>query len=265
MVKKSIIFTLLLIAILFLVSLYYFFGKSLKSESRDPLLRKIKTQGKIIVGTDATYPPLESIDEDGNFIGLDIEIAKEIAKDLGVKAEFQNIAWENLFDALREGEVDMIISAITITPERAEIMAFSDPYFNAGQVIVTKTEKAGLIRELADLNGRKIGVQIATTSEEEAKKYTDPDLVISYQNYDLAKEALSAGLIDFIIIDYPAAIGMVKKEKDFVIIGKPLTQEFYGIAVQIGQKALLEEINKTLKHLREEGKLKEMEERWLTQ
>lgn len=217
----------------------------------------------IIVGTDATYPPMEYLDDKGNFVGLDIDIAKAIASDLGAEIEFRNIGWDELitFDALLAGEVNMLISSMTVTTERAQTVDFSDPYFNAGQVVVTTTDQAAEIRGAADLEGRKVGVQGETTSEEEAQKYTDQ--VEAFADYDLAKSALLAGTIEAIIIDYPAAVGMVSGEATLKIIGEPFTQEFYGIAVKKGETALLNGINQTVRRLKREGKLKELELKWL--
>lgn len=265
MAKKSLIFLIIIAIGIISVAGYIFLRPPAEEIIEDPILREIKTSGKILVGTDATYPPMESIDETGNFVGMDIDIAREIAFDLGVKAEFRNIVWDEIFDTLLNGEVDMLISAITITSERAERMAFSDPYFNAGQVIVTTLDKINEIKGTQDLAGKKLGVQIETTSEIEAQKYTDPDLVIPFENYDLAKEELLEGTIDAIIIDYPAAIGMVSGEERLKVIGEPFTQEFYGIAVRKEEKVLLGEINKTIRRLKRENIIEEMEKKWLAE
>lgn len=265
MAKKSLIFLIIIAIGIISVAGYIFLRPPAEEIIEDPILREIKTSGKILVGTDATYPPMESIDETGNFVGMDIDIAREIAFDLGVKAEFRNIVWDEIFDTLLNGEVDMLISAITITSERAERMAFSDPYFNAGQVIVTTLNKVNEIKGTQDLAGKKLGVQIETTSEIEAQKYTDPDLVIPFENYDLAKEELLEGTIDAIIIDYPAAIGMVSGEERLKVIGEPFTQEFYGIAVRKEEKVLLGEINKTIRRLKRENIIEEMEKKWLAE
>ncbi len=265
MEKRSIIFLIITIFILGVIGLF-FYDRIFLPEVTDPLLLKIKERGEIVIGTDATYPPMESIDENGNFIGMDIDIAKEIASDLNVRAVFKKIVWDEIFDSVREGEVDMIISSITITPERGEIMSFSVPYFNAGQVVVIKTDKEGMIKGVGDLQEYTVGVQKETTSEQEAKKYVgDPSLVKGYEDYDLAKKDLLAGEIDAIIIDYPAAIGMVVGEEDLKIVGEPFTQEFYGAAVQKGQKALVSQIDKTIRRLRGEGEFKKLEEKWLNQ
>ena len=229
-------------------------------------LGEIKKRGEIIIGTDATYPPMESLDEQGNFFGMDVDIAKEIALDLGVKAKFRDIIWEEIFDTLRNGEVDMVISAVTITTERAETLGFSDPYFNAGQVIVSATDKKGIINEPKDLKEYRVGVQVGTTSEEEARKYAaNPSLVNTYENYDLAKEDLLEGKIDAIIIDYPAAVGMTAKNSGLQMVGDIFTQEFYGIATQKDQQELVLQINKTIRRLKREGELKRIEEKWLSQ
>ncbi len=262
MAKRSII----LVIILILAGLGIFlYDRSSPEEIEDPLLRKIKERGELIVGTDATYPPMENMDEEGNIFGMDMDIAKEVAFDLEIEAEFRNVIWEEIFDTVREGEVDMIISAITITSERAKIMDFSDPYFNAGQVIVIRVDKKEIIKGVEDLQGRVLGTQIETTSEVAAKELTDPSLVKSYENSLLTGEGLLRGEIDAVILDYPAAVGMVSENKDFQIVGVPFTQEFYGIATQKGQKMLLSQINKTIRRLKTEGVLKALEEKWLGQ
>ena len=265
MAKKSLIFLIIVALGIILVAGYIFLRPPVEEIIEDPMLREIKTSGKILVGTEATYPPMESIDETGNFVGMDIDIAREIAFDLGVKAEFRNIVWDEIFDTLLNGEVDMLISSITITPERAERMAFSDPYFNAGQVIVTTLTQVNEIKGTQDLAGKKLGVQIETTSEVEARKYTDLDLIIPFKNYDLAKEELLEGKIDAIIVDYPVAIGMSSGEELLTIIGEPFTQEFYGIAVRKEEKVLLGEINKTIRRLKRENILEKIEKKWLAE
>ncbi len=259
------IFIVIIILILVVIVGVWVMSKQLKEKGiEDPTLKKIKIREKIIIGTDATYPPMESLDENGHFVGIDIDIAKEIASDLGVQPDFRNISWEEIFNTLRAGEVDLIISSITITGERAQTMDFSDPYFNAGQVVVTTADKTEIIKGLENLAGKKVAVQTETTSEVEAKKYTDPSLVLTFDNYDLAKQALLAGNVDAIIIDYPAGIGMVAREDNLKIIGEPFTQEFYGVAVKKGEQRLLEEINKTIRRLKRTGELKRIEEKWLT-
>ena len=229
----------------------------------DPLLQKIKSSGKLLVGTDATYPPMESIDEEGNLIGLDIDIIKEIASDLGVEVEFLNMDWDRLisFNPLYEGEVDVLISSITITPERALQVAFSDPYFNAGQTIITTTEKSKEIKGPDDLTGKILGAQSGTTCEDVARELTEEEFIKLYEDFYQARDALLEGEIDAIISDYTGALGLVAGMDELKIIGDPFTQEFYGIAVTKNNTALLREINESIRRMKRENRIKELTEK----
>jgi polar amino acid transport system substrate-binding protein len=262
MAKKCLILIIFLAIIAILVFCLSISKPSKKEMIGDPVLRKIKTQGKVVVGTDATYPPMEAIDENGNFYGLDIDIAKEIASDLGVGIEFKNIPWETLisFEPLFKNEVDMLISSITITPERAQKVAFSDPYFNAGQVIITTVENLEKIKNGKDLAGKKVGTQKNTTCEQVARNYTE--LVITYDDFIQAKKALLEGEIDAIVSDGSGALGLVANEPRLRIVGEPLTQEFYGIAVKKEATGLLNEINKTIRRLKTQGVLENLIQKW---
>jgi len=266
--KKSLFTISLILALVGVVLIcYYFiipFVSPLKKQPplpTSPELAEIQKRGKLIIGTEALYPPMEYFDENGNIVGIDIEIGKRIAESLGVQAEFRHIPWQELFDKLLEKEVDILISAITILPEREEIMAFSKPYFNAGQIIVTTKDKANVIKGVEDLHDKKIGVQAQTTSEEEALKISTN--VISYADYEEAKKDLLEGKIDAIIIDYPAAIGMTSQIKELTIVGKPFTQEFYGIALRKEDQALLEAINQILSEMQRRGELEEIISQWI--
>ncbi|MFH1643289.1 MAG: transporter substrate-binding domain-containing protein [Patescibacteria group bacterium] len=261
MTKKNIFIIFIIICTIIL-----FFLNLPPNKVEDPLLKKIKQEGELIIGTDATYPPMEAIDEDGSFYGLDIDIMKEVAKDLGVEPIFQNVPWEIIFDVVRNGDVDVMISSVTITQERAQTMSFSDPYFNAGQVLIIRSRDSGKIQDINDIAEHKVGIQEGTTSEQEAIKYVeDASLIKNYVDYYLAKDDLMEGEIDIIIADYPGAFGLVKGETDIKIVGDPFTQEFYGIVVQKDQKELLSQINKTIRRLKQDGDLKELEQKWLNQ
>jgi len=234
--------------------------KITQEEITDTTLKSILSRGKIVVGTEATYPPMEYIDKNGNFVGVDIDIAKEIASDLGVKVEFKNIVWDKIFKSLLQKKVDILLSSITILPERAKIMAFSDPYFNAGQVIVIRKDEAAAIKGTEDLHDKRLGVQKDTTSDYTAQKYTDK--VMRYETYDVAEKDLLAGKLDAIIVDYTAGMGLIKGDSNLEIVGEPFTEEFYGVAVRKEDRALLQRINQTIVRLKREGKLKEIESKW---
>ena len=117
--------------------------------------------------------------QSGKMVGYDIDLANLLAKQLGIEVKFKNITFDNLFPALEQHQIDMIISAVTITPERQKKYTFSESYLNAGQVIITQKANT-IIKAPSDLRGKKIGVQQGTTDESQAIKYTANNLVIRF-------------------------------------------------------------------------------------
>src|SRR5262245_47784794 len=119
-------------------------------------LDRVGGSGRLRVGIDATYPPF-GIAEGGAFSGFDVDIARAIARELGVEAELINASFDGAFPALQNGSFDVVVSAVTITPERAATMLFSDPYLAAGQQIVVRSDSP--IAGIDQLSGRTVGVQ----------------------------------------------------------------------------------------------------------
>lgn len=236
-------------------------------ETEDPTLLRIQERGRLIVGSDIPYGVMEFYDESGNTVGIDYDIAYEIADYLEVELEFRNVGWDLLFDDVKSGEIDLAIAAITITPERAEEMLFSIPYFNGGQILIVDEDNEE-IQGVLDLSDKRIGVQLDSTSEIEAKKYVDENNLVLYLGYDfeLVDEGmiydLKSGEIDAIIIDYVAAIDIVNHEKELKIIGKPFTEEFYGIITAKENTVLIDEVNAVLRELKETGEMNEIINKW---
>lgn len=223
----------------------------------DPDIQAILDAGKLVIGTSAPYEPMEYFDESGNIIGFDIDIAKAIADEIGVETEIQNIDFDELLGAVEDGTVDIAIAAITITVERSEQVLFSNAYLNAGQVIIINSSTED-ISNTEDLDGETIGVQSGTTSEDEAKKYTQENLTIGYKDYTDALTALINGSVDAIIIDYPAGVGLIKGHEDLEIVGDPFTDELYGIAIQKGKSGLKTLIDGIIAS----GTIKDLEATW---
>ena len=243
---------------------YYFTQNSAKIKiSNDPVVAAIQKREHIVLGTDATYPPMENANAKGEFEGFDIDLAREIAKDLGVELEVKNIAFDKLIEVLNEGGVDMIISSMTIKSDRAQVVDFSNPYLNAGQsIIVVSTNDE--INEKEDLKGKKIAVQDETTSEEEALKLTAVGNVTIYKSeYTQAVNFLKEGKIDAIVMDYPAAANLVHNNMGTKIVGEPFTSEFYGVAVKRGSENFIDVINKSIAKAKSSGLARTWEEKWL--
>jgi polar amino acid transport system substrate-binding protein len=219
---------------------------------------------KIIFGTDATYPPMESIDaKTGGLVGFDIDLGNKIAEEMGDAAEFSNIPWDDVFIALEQGKIDAIVSSVTITDERKQKYLFSNPYINAGQVIVvsrTSTNAATLVPE--QLAGKKVGVQADTTSEVAAKKYIQASMITSYKDYLQAANDLSTGKIDAMFIDLTAAKGLIDKLPNLRIASDPFTKEEYGFVLKKDNVVLQQRINTVIESLRERGILDNLKQKW---
>jgi len=256
--KKILLILIILIIVLVFLGFYFLFFKKTPQDH----YWQIKKSGKIIIGLEPLFAPFEFYDKEGNLVGFDVDLAKEIAKELGVQPEFKVFSWDELFPALLvKKEIDVIISAVSITPERAKIMAFSVPYFMSGQIALFKEGKE--LKTIEDLKGKKIGVQTDTTSELEAKKITNPELVIGFQNYKVAKEALLKGEIDAILVDFAVGKKMAAENPQIKILGEPITQEFYGVVLRKDEKELLAKINQAIENLKVSGYLKLLEEKWI--
>jgi len=237
-----------------------------------PHVDRILASGKIVIGTDATYAPMEFTDDTtGELKGYDIDLGNKIAEELGVDAEFKNIPWSELgmdppitstTSALLRNEVDVVISSVTITDERKQTYDFSQPYINAGQVIVTKKDNSS-ISSTADLKGKKIAVQKGTTNEEQALIYTDSDLVLLYENFNDATEALLTGKADAIFTDLTNAKGAIDEYKDLKIASDPFTSEFYGVVFRKGETDLVQSVNEVLNLLRQRGVEVFLKQKWL--
>ena len=120
------------------------------------------TAKKFVIASDASWPPMESVDASKNIVGFDIDLINAIAKDQKFEVEIKNTAWDGIFAGLEGGEYDAILSSVTITDDRKKTYDFSDPYFDANQAIVVRTDDTRIKTE-ADLTGKTVGAQIGTT------------------------------------------------------------------------------------------------------
>jgi ABC-type amino acid transport substrate-binding protein len=222
---------------------------------------KLVSPGKLTVGTNIPYEPMEYYDESGKAVGVDIDIINEIANRLNVPVEVVNYGWDELFIAVNESKVDLAISSITITPERSVNFLFSVPYFNAGQIVIT-TNDNDKIKTPEDMSGMKIGAQKDTTSIDEANKYGT--IAVPYDNMDeQIINDLKSGKIDAIVVDYIAALNIVQKDSSLKLVGDPFTQEFYGMVTKIGNDALIQDVNGAIRDMKRDGTLDDILSKWL--
>ncbi len=216
-----------------------------------------------VIGTNAEWPPFESIDETGNIVGFDADIMAAIAEAAGFEFEFVHTRWDGIFVALQSGEFDAVISGATITDERSEIVDFSEPYFNGGPVIVVRTADADRIATAADLDGKKVGVQLGTFDDVWVSDNTDAEAV-RFETIAAAFQALADGHLDAVVYYRPGAIEAIKAdpELDLTVVGEPLTDEWYGIAVNKSRTELLALINLGLAIIRADGTYDHIHDQW---
>ena len=169
-------------------------------------------KGKVIkVGIDNGYPPFSFIDTSTNkAIGWDYDAANEICKRLNCVPQFEVAVWDSVFPAMQAGQFDMLGDSVTITPERAQIVDFSDPYVEVSQVMLIRVDETRTAAQMKADPKVKIGVQTGTTNEMAAKKYFDtPGTVTSFEDWGGAVLALMGGDVDGLVIDYLAAVGFM--------------------------------------------------------
>ena len=167
-------------------------------------------QKKLLVGTDATYPPFESKDvQTGKIVGFDIDLMDAVCEKLGVKCEYIVVPFDGIISGLNNNKYDAVISAFTITPEREKIIDFSQPYYLASQSIAVRLDHQD-INSLDDLKGKRIGVQLGTTGELLAKKIEGAE-IISFDNIGAAFIDLENGKLDAIIKQTKKIISIIMK------------------------------------------------------
>lgn len=223
--------------------------------SQSAPMQKIKKNGKLVLGTSAEYPPYEfhkSVNGKDEIIGFDIEIAKQIAKDLGVELQIKDMNFDGLIAALDQGNVDMVISGMTPNEERKKKVDFSNVYYNAVQTIVVRASDKDKIKSINDLKGKKIGVQKGSIQEKIAKEQVSGAEALALSKIPDLILALKTNRIDAVIIESPVANSNVNANKDIVISEIKLPTEEAGSAVAFkkGSSDIVKEANKTLDRLK---------------
>ena len=234
-------------------------NKASDNNSTD-LLETIQEKGKLVVGMSADYAPYEFhyIDENGKDVigGFDVDIANEIADAIGVELVIQEMDFDALVSALPAGKVDVVISGMNPTEERAKVVDFSDIYYNSQHGILVRAEDADKYKTFADLEGAKVGAQLGSTQEQIAKaEIPNADLQLLANVNNLILE-LKSGKVDAIVMEKPVAEMAVKNNPDLAV-GEPTYEEKTGgnaVGVAKNNPELLAKINEVINELKESGK-----------
>ncbi|WP_427365987.1 basic amino acid ABC transporter substrate-binding protein [Candidatus Caldatribacterium saccharofermentans] len=224
-------------------------------------LEEIKARGKIYIGTDATYPPMEFHNESGEIVGFDIDLGRAIAEELGVEAVFIDTAWDGIFPALDAGKFDIIISSTSITEERLKSKEMSDPYYVTSQAIAVRRDNE-TIRGPEDLKGKIVAVQIGTTGDL-AVSEMEGVTVKRFDTIDKAYMEVLNGRADAVVNDLSEVAYRMKMLPDMKIVATFREgEEKYGVTMRKGDVELLAAINEALRRIKASGKYDEIYRKW---
>ena len=211
-------------------------------------LKDVQKAGKLVIATSPDFPPFESL-EGGEVVGIEPDIMALICDKMGIEAEFVQMDFDSVLIGIQAAKYDCAMSGITVTADRQKNMLFTDPYYNAAQVIVVTEGSA--IAGKADLVGKVASVQTGTTAESGCQ-----DEGIEVQAFAAnadAKAALTTGKVDAWVVDNLTASQMVEEGDGLVILEEKLTEEPYAFAFAMGSEDLVAEINKALNELMADG------------
>lgn len=227
-------------------------------------VERVKKAGKLVIAIDATYPPMESEGPDGKPVGFDIDFANDLAKRLGVKAEFVVVAWDGVIAGLQSKRYDVIISSMNITEERKKQVDFVE-YVKMSQLFVTK--KGLTFAGEKDLAGKVVAVQADTTSYEWVEQQKKAgNKIKEVKAFRLATDvfaAVKAGQAEVIVVDEPVGRFYAKQDAAaFVVAGRAIAPEPVGVAVRKDDADLHKELQKHVDDMKKDGTLKKISETW---
>jgi len=226
---------------------------------------RIESAGVLRVGLDPTFPPFAAADG-AEAWGLDVDLARALAAELGLEAQFTYFGYDGLYDALTTGQVDVLVSALVVAPERTEDVAYTTAYFDAGQVLVVPAGSAA--GGMADLDGRTLAVELGALGHVEARAWQErlPALAVTtFGSADEALAAVAAGTADAALVDSVSARLYRRDHADSGLtrLDPPVVPEPYAAAVRIGDRTLLRRLDDALDTLERAGQLEDLTRRWL--
>lgn len=243
-------------------------GSALAGAAHAATVAEVKKKGVLVLGTDPTFAPFEFKGADGQIQGFDIDIARAVAKDLGVRLEIRAVGFGSLMpQAVTSGRVDMAMSGITITDERAKVVSFSQPYYRSAQVFIVRAGNPGKFAWPASVKGKVIGVQANTTGQFVANDLLKPRgaTLKVYDDFAAGLADVRAGRVAALIGDAPTVTDLKKRlPGQFDQAGKDLAAEDYGMVFKKGSD-LAAAANKTLARLKASGEYQKLLNRWIVQ
>ena len=226
-----------------------------KQKGKDAGQEQVDEKDTIIVGTEAGFAPYEYMS--GNeVVGIDMDIAQAIADHLGKELIIKNMDFDGALLAVQTGKVDFVAAGVSVDEEREEVMDFSIDYVDSKEVVVVNKENPA-VENTKDLDGKVIGVQQGNIADFYVEENVEAKEIKRYTKFAQAAEDLKNGKIDCIVMDEYPAEELVTANSDLTILDEILFEDKYAIAVQKGNKELLDEINTVIQKLKDDGKIEE--------
>jgi len=223
-------------------------------------LDKVLDRGVLVVGTEPEFPPFESLDVNGELVGFDIDLAKAIATDLGVDVRFETMAFDSLPSALGVGKVDVILSGMTATAERARSRAFTDSYFRTQLCLLVGKDTA--IEKPTDADGKRLVVKLGTTGDINATRLFPNAEITKFDNEGACALEVIHGRADAFLYDRHSIVRHHRAHPETTrAILEPLSDEPYAMAVKLGDQIFIDRLNDFLRGLREDGRYAALYER----
>ncbi len=236
--------------------------------AKSSTLEQIIQKGEIKVGFDVGYVPFEMSDKKGNFVGFDVDLAKMMAKAMGVKFVPVNTAWDGIIPALVTGKLDIIIAGMTVTQQRNLKVNFADPYIIVGQTVIVNGKLKDTVKSYKDLNDPKYTVtsKLGTTGEQAIKRLMPKAKYKSFEDATEAGLEVASGRADAFVYDLPtcAAFQARQGEKaNTVFLDEPFTFEPLAFAIRKGDPDFLNWLNNFMRQIKNDGRYDKIYEKWL--
>lgn len=220
--------------------------------------QRVKAAGKITIGNSPDYPPFETLDDNGDRIGFDIDLFSAMAEYMGVTPKFVTLDFGAIITAVQSGQVNVGMSGFSINEERKAMVSFTNPYFISGQAVVTTPETG--IKSVADLKGKRVAVGLGTTGQKEAEKIDGVKIQFP-DDYNVAFVMLKNGGSDAVVADIPV-VEEYMKQGGFVMVGKPLSYEEFAIIGNKDDAELMKQMNAAMDKVKSSGKYEELLKKW---
>jgi polar amino acid transport system substrate-binding protein len=263
--RKRIVVVAVAVTVGLMISLGQVFAAG-EIRSLSPVLDRIMAKKELVVGTAASMPPLNMTTKDGQIIGIEADLARYFATGMGVKLNLKAIRFNDLLTALGKGQVDMVLSGMTITPQRNLSVAFAGPYFASGKSILTKQANVESVDEIEKMNNPdKVLVALkGSTSQTFVEKLMPKAKLVLSDDYDKAVAMVKNDGAIAMVADYPICFLSVNRypEVGFATLTKPISYEPIGIALPASDPLLLNWVQNVLNFLDKTGELEAVTQRW---